>query len=149
MRITINGMVAAIKENTSFEFVEENRLFSGSDGYSLAISFPLRGCMQNLAIFGHINRSDVAANKAVFDCTIRDRSFVKHGSIVITEINEAEVKTQFLEGGRRRTLILTSTRSISMSLTSVRPTICRLHKSRRRSLGTMGCEISPAWLCHG
>ena len=91
-------MVASLKENTSFEFVEENRLFSGSDGYSLTITFPLRGCSQNIAIFGNINRADVAANKAVFDCSIRDGSFVKHGSIVITEINETEVKTQFLEG---------------------------------------------------
>lgn len=98
MRILINGKVASIKENTSFEFVEENRLFSGSDGYSLTITFPLHGCSQNLAIFGNINRADVAASKAVFDCSIRDGSFVKHGSIVITEINETEVKTQFLEG---------------------------------------------------
>ena len=51
MQIIVNGRTAFLKENTSFEFVEENRLFSGSDGYSLTITFPLRGCSQNLAIF--------------------------------------------------------------------------------------------------
>lgn len=41
---------------------------------------------------------DVIAGKVIFDCEIRDRNFYKFGSITITEINDAEVKTQFLEG---------------------------------------------------
>lgn len=61
MKILINGKLAALKENTSFEYIADNRLFSGSDGYSLTITFPLRGCSQNLSIFGNINRADVAA----------------------------------------------------------------------------------------
>ena len=65
MKILINGKLAALKENTSFEYIADNRLFSGSDGYSLTITFPLRGCSQNLSIFGNINRADVAANKVI------------------------------------------------------------------------------------
>lgn len=87
-----------LKKGTSFEYVAENRLFSGSDGYTLSITFPLRNCKTNLDIFGHINRADVIAGKVIFDCEIRDRGFYKFGSITITEINDAEVKTQFLEG---------------------------------------------------
>ena len=87
-----------LKKGTSFEYVAENRLFSGSDGYTLSITFPLRHCRNNLDIFGHINRADVIAGKVIFDCEIRDRNFYKFGSITITEINDAEVKTQFLEG---------------------------------------------------
>ncbi len=98
MEIRINGKVAALKKGTSFEYVSENRLFSGSDGYTLSITFPLRHCPQNIAIFGHINRADVVAGKVIFDCEIRDKGFYKFGSITITEINDAEVKTQFLEG---------------------------------------------------
>ncbi len=98
MEIRINGNVAALKKGTSFEYVSENRLFSGSDGYTLSITFPLRHCPQNLAIFGNINRADVIAGKVIFDCEIRDKGFCKFGSITITEINDAEVKTQFLEG---------------------------------------------------
>ena len=98
MQIYVNNKLAALKKGTSFEYVSENRLFSGSDGYTLTITFPLRGCPQNIAIFGHINRADVLANKVIFDCEIRDRSFYKFGSVTITEINEVEVKTQFLEG---------------------------------------------------
>ncbi len=98
MEIRISGKVAALKKGTSFEYVSENRLFSGSDGYTLSITFPLRHCPQNLVIFGHINRADVVAGKVIFDCEIRDKGFYKFGSITITEINDAEVKTQFLEG---------------------------------------------------
>lgn len=98
MQIYVNNKRAALKKGTSFEYVSENRMFSGSDGYTLTITFPLKDCPENLAIFGHINRADVVAQKVIFDCEIRDRGFYKFGSITITEINEAEVKTQFLEG---------------------------------------------------
>lgn len=98
MHIYVNNKLAALKKGTSFEFVSENRMFSGSDGYTLTITFPLSGCPQNIAIFGHINRADVEAQKVIFDCEIRDKGFYKFGSITITEISEAEVKTQFLEG---------------------------------------------------
>ena len=96
MHIYVNNRLAALKKGTSFEYVSENRLFSGSDGYTLSIIFPLRGCPENLAIFGHINRADVAAQRVIFDCEIRDKAFCKFGSITITEINDTEVKTQFL-----------------------------------------------------
>lgn len=98
MQIYIANKLAALKQGTSFEYVSENRLFSGSDGYTLTITFPLKDCPLNQAIFGHINRADVSAGKVVFDCEIRDKGFYKFGCITITEINEAEVKTQFLDG---------------------------------------------------
>ena len=98
MQIFINNQIAAIKQGSSFDYVAENRLFSGADSYTLAITFPLKDCPQNQAIFGFINRKDVAVNTILFDCEIRDKAFVKYGSVTITEINESEVKCQFLEG---------------------------------------------------
>ena len=98
MEIIINGKQAYLKKNTSFDFIFENRLFTGSDSYTLSITFPLKGCAQNIAIFGHIHRADVIKSKVVFDCDIRDGAFFKSGSITITEVSAVEVKTQFLEG---------------------------------------------------
>ena len=98
MEILINHQLATLKEGTSFDFVAENRYFSGADSYTLAITFPLKGCPGNLAIFGHINRKDVVAQQILFDCEIRHGAFYRHGSITITEISDIEVKTQFLEG---------------------------------------------------
>ena len=98
MKIIINGKDAVLKKGTSFEFVAENRSFTGSDSYTLSITFPLRGCPENIAIFGYINRTDIDKSKVVFDCEISDINFYSAGTITIVEINEKEVKTQFLEG---------------------------------------------------
>ena len=98
MEIIIAGKQAVLKRKTSFQFIAENRQFTGSDSYTLTITFPLRGCPKNIAIFGHIHRQDVEKRKVIFDCDIRDRNFFKSGSIKVTEISETEVKTQFLEG---------------------------------------------------
>ena len=98
MVIFIDGKLASIKKGTTFDYVSENRYFSGADAYSMSIVFPLKGCPENLAIFGNINRKDVQAKKILFDCEIRDKAFSVQGSITITEITDIEVKTQFLEG---------------------------------------------------
>lgn len=98
MEIIINGKLAWLKKNTSFEYIAENPLFTGSDGYSLTITFPLKDCPDNLAIFGHLHRHDVDKSKVVFDCEIRDKQFYKSGCITVTQISDVEVKTQFLEG---------------------------------------------------
>ena len=87
MEIIINNKQAVLKEGTSFDFIAENRLFTGSDSYTLTITFPLRGCAQNIAIFGHIHRADVAKNKVVFDCEIRDRDFYRSGTITKSKRN--------------------------------------------------------------
>lgn len=84
MLIYINNKLVALNKGHEFEYVSENRMFSGSDGYTLTITFPLRGCPENIAIFGHINRADAVAQKVIFDCEIRDRGFYKFGSITIT-----------------------------------------------------------------
>ncbi|MBE6311329.1 MAG: hypothetical protein E7080_09800 [Bacteroidales bacterium] len=98
MQILVNGKIASIKKGSSFEFVSENRFFTDSDGYSLSITFPLAGCPENIAIFGHLNRKDVDNPKMTLDCEICDIHFLKSGAITITDLNETEVKAQFLEG---------------------------------------------------
>ena len=98
MEIIINGRQAWLKKNTSFEYIAENPLFTGSDSYSLTITFPLKDCPDNIAIFGHLHRHDVEKKKVVFDCEIRDKQFYKSGCITVTQISDVEVKTQFLEG---------------------------------------------------
>lgn len=98
MRILINHKEAIIKKGSSFEFISENRYFTGSDSYTMAIEFPLADCPQNIAIFGHINRKDIETNQYLFDCEIFAGKFYKSGSITITGISDKAVKCQFLEG---------------------------------------------------
>ena len=52
MKIFVDGKEAVLKKGTSFEFIAENRLFSGADEYTLSITFPIVDCPQNRAIFG-------------------------------------------------------------------------------------------------
>ena len=56
MEIIINGLQAYLKKNTSFEYISENPLFTGSESYTLTITFPLKDCPENINIFGHILR---------------------------------------------------------------------------------------------
>lgn len=98
MQIIIDGKVAALKQGSSFDFVAENRMFSGSDSYTLTITFPLKDCPRNLEIFGDLTRSELPVDDYVFDCEIRDRAFSRFGTLTITEISDVDVKAQFLEG---------------------------------------------------
>lgn len=135
MEIRINGIPAMLKKGTSFEYVAENRLFSGSDGYTLSITFPLRQCPQNLEIFGHINRADVIAGKVIFDCEIRDRNFYKFGSIVITEYPMPRSRRSSWRGAPNRTstsLSMTSTLTNSTSATLQAATTPRQKKPGTR-----------------
>lgn len=98
MNIIIDNKEAVLKKGSSFDFIAENRFFTGADSYSLSITFPLRGCQRNLDIFGHINRKDCNLDRLLLDCEIHDKDFHRYGSVSIVEISETEVKTQFLEG---------------------------------------------------
>lgn len=98
MTIIISGKPALLKKGSSFDFISENRFFTGADAYTLSITFPLRGCKQNTDIFGHINRKDSDLERLLLDCEIHDQNFHAYGSISIVDISEVEVKTQFLEG---------------------------------------------------
>ena len=98
MQVLVNGKPAYIKKGSSFQFIAENRHFTGSDSYSLSITFPLKGCSENLAIFGNINRTDIGVRQVTFDCVISDKRFSRSGIITVTGISDIEVKTQFLEG---------------------------------------------------
>ncbi len=98
MQILIRGKLATIKKGTSFNYVSENRLFTGADDYTLSITFPLADCQANREIFGYLNRPDVEKDKIILDCEIVDKQFYKSGSLAIVEVSDTEVKTQFLEG---------------------------------------------------
>ena len=98
MNITIEGKTAVLKKGTSFEYVAENRWFSDADSYTLSITFPLKDCPENVAIFGHIERMDSFSRKKVMQASIVDGNVARHGVITVIEASESEVKTQFLEG---------------------------------------------------
>lgn len=98
MHIIINNREAVLKKGASFDYIAENRFFTGADSYTLSITFPLKGCQKNIDIFGHINRKDSNLDTLLLSCEIYDRGFQVTGAVNIVEISEEEVKTQFLQG---------------------------------------------------
>lgn len=98
MQIIVDGREAVLKEGSSFDFIAENRLFSGSDSYTLTIVFPLKDCPDNIDIFGQIHRSEIVPQDVTFNCEIRDKAFSRFGALTVTEISDIELKAQFLEG---------------------------------------------------
>lgn len=98
MVILVKGKVAVLKKGTSFDYISENRFFTGADSYTLSITFPLKGCPENQEIFSWLNRKDCDTSLEKLECEIHDKQFEAYGCLSIVDINETEVKTQFLEG---------------------------------------------------
>ena len=98
MNLIIDGKNAVIKAGSSFEYVAENRAFTDSDAYTLAITLPIAGCPQNQSIFGYMERMDFNSRNVVLDASIIDGDFCKSGVISVVEATESEIKVQFLEG---------------------------------------------------
>lgn len=98
MDIIINHKEAVLKKSTSFELVSENYMFTGADSYSLSITLPIKDCQRNIEIFGHLYRKDCDISETLFDCEIHVGNVHKYGVVSIVELDEVEVKVQFLEG---------------------------------------------------
>lgn len=98
MNIIVDGKKAMLKQGFSFEYTAENRLFLGRDGYTLSIAFPLKDCLQNVAIFGNIHRADVAKGIANFECAIISGDTSLYGTLSVVKISDVEVECQFSEG---------------------------------------------------
>lgn len=98
MILTIDGKVAVLKKGFSFEYYSENRLFKDRDDFSLNIDLPIRGCKENQAIFGNIQRKDALIFQLYYDAEIHDAHFHKSGAVTIISITDDMIRVQFLEG---------------------------------------------------
>lgn len=98
MQLLVNGRPASLKENSSFDYVSENRAFSDADAYTLSISLPLAGCVENEAIFGHLGRMDCESRRLAYDAVLVDAAVTRAGVLTVVEASESEIKCQFLEG---------------------------------------------------
>lgn len=94
MILYIDDKEATIPEGGSFTYFEESSLFSEASGYSLDITLPLRGCAQNRAIFGYIERNP--PKSARWPATLLLGSKRKEGTAVLVDVTLDSVKVQFL-----------------------------------------------------
>ena len=105
MIILVNGKKAMLKSGFSFDYVSENRLFLGRDGYTLSMAFPLKDCPENIEIFGQIHRADVTKSKINFECSIISGRTSLFGTLSVVKISETDVECQFSEGRCAQTVV--------------------------------------------
>lgn len=98
MDLIIDGKKAVVKSGSSFEYISENRAFTDSDAYTLSITLPMAGCLQNRDIFGNMERMDFDSRSVVLDAEIIDGAFHKSGVVSVVEAGDTDIKVQFLEG---------------------------------------------------
>ena len=99
IELYLNKKMAALPEDLNFTFLQENPYFTSNSNSSLNIELPLYGCMDNLNIFGHINRLDVTKKRVVLDAELRASGIVYlSGSAIVNEITDASVKIQLVSG---------------------------------------------------
>lgn len=96
----VGGNPAAVKKGTQVEYVLENPLFEGSDGYSMSVEFPMLGCPENIRAFGgkRLNRADVVKSADYIPACVAMGGMLRCGSLALLETGPEAVKGQFLEG---------------------------------------------------
>ena len=153
MKIIVGWREAVIKKGLSFDYVSENRLFLGRDGYTLTIAFPLAGCPENISVFGHINRMDVAKGQAHFECAIIDRAFSVFGTLSVVKISDVEVECQFSEGRCAQTVTNpfeeTYISDLDLGSPSVTASSTIAPLQAWKGIDAGACEVALPWVNEG
>ena len=98
MRFLIDNKPAVIAKDTKIDYVSSNLLFADREDFSLAFDLPLRGCKENREIFADVYRKDIDIDTLYYDAEIYAGKFHVSGAITIVEVNDVNIKVQFLSG---------------------------------------------------
>jgi len=101
LQLYINNKPAIIKSGSSFKLTRENPYFSDAGDYTLDITLPLRGCIENQAIFGSIHRKDVSLVSLInkkYTAKLVAAPITLDGSVVVTQVDQDEIKVQLVAG---------------------------------------------------
>ena len=99
----INKKPVALPTDISFKYTVENPRFGSCGEFSFEIALPLRGCPQNLQIFGPLHRKQgsVMVDKSSLSFLLQSGTFKLDGDVVITGATENEVRVQLISGNSR------------------------------------------------
>lgn len=108
-KLTIDGKTAVIKTGTSIKLTRENPLVTESGDYTFDVQLPLRGCPENIEIFGALYRPEVSISAVAgrrLPFTLITDVFSISGKAVVTSVTQDEAKVQLLAGRSALTEIL-------------------------------------------
>lgn len=98
MRVLVNGKEVALESKASFEYKQENPLFTDAEGYTMELTFPMKDQPNNILVFGPLHVKGVDISNVVFSCELICEAFNKTGMLTIIEVADSYIKGQFLEG---------------------------------------------------
>ena len=98
IELFLDNKPAVLRDNASIKLTRENVYFTKSGSYTYDVELPLSS-PQNLAIFGTINRKDVAAHFIEFSALLRvDNVVLLDGKAVLHQLTDTAAKVQLLGG---------------------------------------------------
>lgn len=98
MRVLVNGKEVALESKASYEYKQENPLFTDAEGYTMELTFPMKDQPNNILVFGPLHVKGVDISNVVFSCELICEAFDKTGVLTIIEVADSYIRGQFLEG---------------------------------------------------
>lgn len=99
IQLIISNRQVYLPESLNFTFLYENPYFTSNSNSTYNIELPLKGCPDNLRVFGHLHRLWSKKSKISYPALlICDASVKLRGTAVVNEVTEKSVKIQLLSG---------------------------------------------------
>lgn len=101
MQLLIDNKPVIVKKGTSIRLTRENPAISQNGDYTLDVTLPLAGCLENINVFGipHYRHQPLVdlADKT-FQFALEASRLRLTGTAVVTQVSEEEIKLQLLAG---------------------------------------------------
>ena len=101
MQLLIDNHPVIVKKGTSIRLTRENPAISQNGDYTLDVTLPLAGCLENINVFGiphYRHQPLVGLAKKTFQFSLEASRLRLTGTAVVTQVSEEEIKLQLLAG---------------------------------------------------
>lgn len=101
MQLLIDKKPVIVKKETSIRLTRENPAISQNGDYTLDVTLPLAGCLENINVFGipHYHHQPlVGLADKTFQFALETSRLRLTGTAVVTQVSEDEIKLQLLAG---------------------------------------------------
>ena len=101
MQLLIDNKPVIVKKGTSIRLTRENPAISQNGDYTLDVTLPLAGCLENINVFGiphYRHQPLVGLADKTFQFSLEASRLRMTGTAVVTQVSEEEIKLQLLAG---------------------------------------------------
>lgn len=101
MQLLIDNKPVIVKKGTSIRLTRENPAISQNGDYTLDVTLPLAGCLENINVFGiphYRHQPLVGLADKTYQFDLEASRLRLTGTAVVTQVSEEEIKLQLLAG---------------------------------------------------